>query len=202
MPSALSIWQQLFQTPALVQYFEGVFSRIGVEVTDTGETLTVRHEGATVSFHPGLQTGVDFVVPLSSEQIDLLAHYTEDGRIDAQESWRIVRAMFTPMTQATLAHPVFAGRTLRRIAGAEDLIHVRLLSPGPEPAAEHTLAYTAGQWIVTPGLLGKPMRTYSLTPEQALDYQRRVYSAMQKDSAIGWTRFAAWYRRWRVNVSA
>jgi hypothetical protein len=200
-PSALQAWQGIVQTPELVDYFRGVFERAGIQVEETGEGFTVAHTGAQMTLTPGIEAAVDFVVPLKLANIHNLVGHTRDGKIDAAESWRIVQVLFSPMTQATLRNPVFTRRWLLWLAGVEPRIHVHLLHPNQSDAATHTLIWEGERWRVLAGLHGSARRTYRITAEQALAYQRQVFAALRRNSVWQWCRFALWYRRWRKTVS-
>jgi hypothetical protein len=199
--SAMQAWQNIVQTPEIIAYFNGVFQQAGVRIEETGEQFTVTHTGAAITFAPGIAPDVDFVVPLRLENVQNLVGHTLDGKIDPGESWRIVQVLFTPMTQATLRTPMMVNPWMLRLAGVEDRIHVHLLYPNGGDAATHTLIYEDGRWRVLSGLHGTAQRTYRLTPDQALDYQRHVTQAARQNSLRGWIQFALWYRQWRAAVS-
>ena len=67
------------------------------------------------------------------------------------------------------------------------------LNPYGESASAHTLIYVKGQWLVLKGLHGNARRTYNMTPEQALEYQREIFLAMEKDTIFAWWNFARIY---------
>jgi hypothetical protein len=199
--SAMSVWQNILQTPELVAYFQGIFNHVGIQVIETGEQFTVTHTGTQIIFAPGITPAVDFVIPITLVNVQNLVSYTRDGQIDPVEAWRIVQVLFTPMTQATLQTPVLADPLIHKLAGVEATMHVYLLNPGGGEAATHTIAFEKGEWHVTPGLHGTPRRIYRLTPEQALEYQRHIFQATQQNALWTWCQFALWYRRWRQAVS-
>jgi hypothetical protein len=199
--ASIDVWRRITQTPEIVDYFRGLFRSMAFTVADTGEAFTAVHEGRAITLRPGADPAADFTVPLTRENVERLVAHTHDGRITPDESWRIAAVLFTPLTQATLRNPVMSSNWIRRLAGVEDLIHVRLVGPAGQEEAAHTLIYAARQWVVLPGLHGRATRVYRLTPEQSLDYQRHVFAAMQQDSVAGWWRFARWYRGWRESVS-
>lgn len=201
-PSALQIWSTIGQTPELVGYFQGVFAKAGITVEETGETFTVMHQGDVIRFAPGLADDVEFVVPVHLENITRLAAHARDGQFDAEESWRIVEVLFTPLTRAALQSPLVSRNWLRLLAGVESLIHVHLLHPNGDESATHTLAFAGNQWLVLDGVHGTPQRTYRLTPAQALDFQRQFYRALKTNTLGGWWQFANWYRQWRVTKSS
>lgn len=201
-PSAIQIWSAIGQTPELVSYFEGVFTKAGIVVEETGEAFTVMHHGDNIAFAPGLAGDVEFVVPVHLENVTRLAAHARDGKFDAEESWRIVQVLFTPLTRAALQSPLVTRNWLRKLAGVETLIHVHLLHPNGGDSATHTLAFAGNQWLVLPGLFGAPQRTYRLTPAQALDFQRHLYQALKTNTLGSWWQFANWYRQWRVTRSS
>jgi hypothetical protein len=201
-PSALQLWSSIAQTPEMVDYFQGVFSKVGITVEESGEQFTALHQGDRVSFAPGLDPDAEFVVPLKQQNVDNLIAFAADGEFDAEESWRIVQILFTPLTRAALQSPAVTRNWLRWLSGVEPVIHVNLLNPNGGEAASHTLAFAGNQWLVIPGLHGRPGRTYRLTPAQALEFQRKLYQALKSDTTSGWWGFANWYRAWRVSVSS
>jgi hypothetical protein len=200
--AAIDVWRGITQTPEIVDYFRGLFHTMAFTVAETGEAFTATHEGREVTLRPGADPAADFTVPLRLENIERLAAQTHGGRITADESWRIAAVLFTPLTRVTLENPVMASNWVRRLAGVEDLIHVKLVNPAGHDEAVHTLVYASRQWLVLSGLHGRAARTYRLTPEHSLDYQRRVFAAMQQNTMAGWWGFARWYRRWRAAVSS
>jgi hypothetical protein len=200
-PSALQVWSSIVQTPEIVGYFQGVFGKAGITVEESGEQFTVTHQGERITFAPGLDPDVEFVVPVKQENIANLAAHSRDGRFDPEESWRIVQVLFTPLTRAALQSPLVTRDWLRRLAGVEPVIHVHLLHPQGGQAVSHTLVYAGRQWLVIPGLHGRPLRTYRLTSEQAVEFQRQIYRALKTNRFSGWYQFATWYRSWRKSVS-
>ena len=130
-----------------------------------------------------------------------MINHAKDGKIDSSESWRILDVLFTPLTKVTLQSPVLSVNWRRKLAGVEDLTHVYLLNPKGEEASKHTLIYVKGQWLVLKGLHGDPRRTYRMTPEESLEYQRVIFKALKKDTFFGWMKFASWYKKWRKQNS-
>ena len=104
-----------------------------------------------------------------------MVEHAKDGIIDPEESWRILDVLFTPLTKVTLQNPVLSVNWLRKLAGVEDLTHVNLINPKGQEASKHTLIYVKGQWLVLKGLHGKPRRTYRMSPEQSLEYQKKIF---------------------------
>ena len=199
--NALSAWSGIVQTPEVVSYFSGLFDTVAVTVTETGEQFTVTHTDQAITFAPGANPDARFHVNVTQQNVANLVAHAQDGKLDPWESWRIVQVMFTPITQAALQQPVFASQWLRAISGVEPLIHVYLDNPKGDEYVAHTLAYAGDQWIVLPGLYGLPKRTFHLNPEQAIEFQRRLFGAMQADSWRTWWEFASWYKEWRATIS-
>jgi hypothetical protein len=203
MAASLDKWRSLTQPPSVVAFFRGLFERVGIRVTDTGEQFAARHLGDRIELEPTLEAGrVDYVVEIESPQVDRLAAHVRSGELDEAEQYRIVSALFTPATAAMLKNPVLSHPWLRWMAGVEDLIHVHLHpAPAGEPGARHTLVYANRQWLVLPGLHGSPRRVYRLSVAESLAYHRRAFATLKANSWAEWVRFAFWYRRWRKGVS-
>lgn len=203
MESSFEKWRTLTQPPAVVEFFRGLFERVGVRVTDTGEQFAARHEGDRIELEPTLSPErVDYVVDIRSAQVDRLAEHARTGLLDEAEQYRIVSTLFTPATAAKLRNPVLAHPVIRRLAGAEDVIHVQLQSPvASEPDVQHTLIYAGRQWLVFPGLHGRPGRVFRLNLAEAVDYHHRVFAALKQNRWSEWVKFARWYRAWRKRVS-
>ena len=200
--SSLKTWESILQTPELINYFNGIFNHLGVVIDETGESFTIHHTGDAFIFEEGIiNDKVDFIVPLHVENIENMVRHSEDGKISENESWRILDVLFTPMTRVTLETPVLSVNWRRKLAGVEDLTHVYLLNPSGKEASSHTLIYVKGQWLVLKGLHGSPRRIYRMTPTQSIEYQRAIFSAMQKDTLWGWWKFAKFYKKWRKTCS-
>ena len=200
--SSLTAWENILQTPDLVKYFDGVFNHLGIIIEETDERFTIHHTGASFEFEEGIiEDNVDFIVPVKEENISNMIKHAEDGFISPEESWRILDVLFTPLTKVTLQTPVLAVDWRRKLAGVEDLTHVYLISPTNKEASKHTLIYVKGQWLVLKGLHGNPRRTYRMSPEQSLEYQKMIFSAMDKDTLWGWWKFSRFYKKWRKTCS-
>ena len=61
--------------------------------------------------------------------------------------------LFTPLTRVTLQTPVLSINWRRKLVGVEDLTHVYLINPSGGEAANHTLIYVKGQWLVLEGYM-------------------------------------------------
>tara|TARA_Y100001970_G_C13833796_1_gene651053 strand:- start:51 stop:722 length:672 start_codon:yes stop_codon:yes gene_type:complete len=200
--SARVTLENIMQTDDLLSYFDNVFESLGIKIEDTGEEFTVLHTGNEFIFKDGIKKdSVDFIVPLKSINIQNMVQHSKDGKIDKSESWRILDVLFTPLTQVTLQNPVMSVNWRRKLAGVEDLTHVYLINPNGKEASKHTLIYVKGQWLVLKGIHGSPKRTYRMTPEESLDYQRNVFNAIKADNLWDWFKFSLWYKKWRKNNS-
>ena len=199
---AIDLWRAVAQTDELVDFFTGMFDVIGITIEETGEEFTVRVGEGKVHIEPGLPDRSDFLVPLKMENVTNMVSHAADGSLDAFETWRIASVLFTPLTRETLKNPVMSRGILRRLARVDDLIHVRLLGPEAEQVASHTLVFASGQWLVIEGLHGQARRTFSMTGEECVTYQKQVFTAMKSNSILGWMRFARWYIKWRPSASA
>ncbi|MEC7987607.1 MAG: hypothetical protein VX278_20740 [Myxococcota bacterium] len=198
---AMDVWNGITKTPALVEYFKDTFDTIGVSIEGTDERFTVEHTGTELKLSEGIAEDVNFRVSISEKQVSNMVKNAEDNQISADESWRIMSVLFTPMTSVTLDNPVFVNNRMRKKLGIEDLTHVYLLNPNGETANSHTLFFVKGQWVVVKGIHGKPRRTYKLTPAQALEYQKKTFSAVRANKAKQWREWAKWYTKWRKGVS-
>ena len=198
---AIDLWRAVAQTDELLDFFTGMFDVIGVTIEETGEELTVSVEEGRVRIEPGLPDEYDFLVPLKLENVTNMARHAADGSLDEFEAWRIASVLFTPITRETLKNPVMSNGILRKLARVEDLIHVQLLGPQAEQVASHTLAFAGSQWLVIEGLHGQARRTFTMTGDECVTYQKRVFTAMKSNSILGWLRFARWYFKWRSSAS-
>ena len=198
---AIDLWRAVAQTDELVDFFTGMFDMMGITIEETGEELTVTVAEGIIHIEPGLPDTCDFLVPLKMENVTNMVSHAADGRLNEFETWRIASVLFTPLTRETLKNPVMSNGILRRLARLEDLIHVRLVGPEAEQVASHTLLFASGQWLVIEGLHGQAKRMFTMTGEECVTYQKRVFKAIKANSILGWIRFARWYGKWRSSVS-
>lgn len=200
--SSVEQLKTIIQTPEITAFFEGTFEKLGIQVKESDEKITLIHRGDHIEVVDGLdESAVDFILDLDLHGIDNIMAYTEDGKIDDDEATRIARVFFTPFTKVTMQNPVLTENRKRKAAGIEDLIHVYLLFEDGSVAAAHTLIYASDQWLVIDGVHGTAKRTFRLTHEPALEYQRKVFEAIQTDTKSGWINFLKWYKDWRPKYS-
>ena len=106
LPS-LKAWENIIQTPELVEYFDDVFNHLGITIEESGERFTIHHTDTSFEFEEGIvEDNVDFIVPLKKENISNMIRHAEDGFISPEESWIILDVLFTPLTKVTLHTPV------------------------------------------------------------------------------------------------
>lgn len=205
MPTSIEKWQPLTTNKNLLDFVNGLFERIGVEVEDTGERFTVVHKGDRVELRDGVDAkAVDYTISIGSSQVDRLAHEAAKPTLSELEKYRIMAELFTPAAAATLRNPRLGNPLLRKFAGAETLMHACMKSPDPaaEPDACHTLIWAGGQWLVIPGRHGKPERTFTMSVEQVAEYQRHAMEVLKDNSLGNLLKFGSWYRQWRKGVSS
>ena len=89
--SSMDAWENIFQTPELLSYFDGVFDHLGIIIEETEESFTVHRSDTKFIFDKGIKKDeVDFIVPLKLENIENMILHSKDGTIDPSESWRIL----------------------------------------------------------------------------------------------------------------
>ena len=68
---AMKALEGMVQTPAIVDYFDGMFTNLGILMEETGEQFTIHHNGKSMMFMKGLNNKVvDFVVALRAKNIE------------------------------------------------------------------------------------------------------------------------------------
>ena len=84
--TSLNTWKNIFQSPDLVNYFQGIFNSLGIIIEEDGESYTVYHRGNGFEFIDGIKNGdVDFIVPLKKQNIINMVKHAKDGIIDSEE---------------------------------------------------------------------------------------------------------------------
>lgn len=200
--TSMESWESLLNKKQLADYFSGIFNTMGFVIEETKEEFTVIHHGDHFMTEKGINRDkVDYVVKLKLENIENMQKHGDDNAIDPSESFRIMSVLFTPLTEASLANPMLNKPLMRKMSGIENHIHVNLISPDKTDTVSHTLIYLNKSWIVVPDRQGNARRTFNLTAQDAIDYQKQVFIAMQKDTMKGWKEFKKWYMNWRKNVS-
>lgn len=194
--------EQLAQKKSAVEWFKGLLSQVHLEITDTGEKFTILHHGDRVEILTGFRAKKpNFVIPLESESIDGLTRAFSDDKIDAEEQYKIVRFMLKPCLRAALDMPILNNPVLLKIVKVDTHWQEALLDPNGKEDVQVTIIYVNKQWLVIPGFHGTPKRRLLLTPEQLLDFQRRVLAADTSGKLSDWTKLAKWYVTWRKEIS-
>lgn len=204
--SALDQWQAVAQTPELLTFFGGLFDRIGVRVVDTGEEFVCLQTDGRIELSPGLTDDVDFVVEITTEQVERLGSEAATGRLSDLEKYRVLRTMLgTPLdfTASLMNNRLLSNGAVRRLLRVVDTAHIFFRSPTPEePDEEYTLAFRDGSWAIESGLHGTPERKIELDIESTLEFHRRSLAFKRDPGMVPAVRYAAWYVPWRRRVSS
>ena len=199
---SMKAWEGMLDKVELANWFSDVFNTLGITVFETGEKFTVNHKGDHFTLTNGIdEANVDYSVTIKLENVSNMSKHGEDSQISSYEAYRILAVLFTPLTASSLKSPMMSKPLMRRLAGIENHIHVYLVSPDQSEITSHTLIYLNKSWIVVPGIHGDARRVFRISPEQALDYQKNMFRAMQANSAKQWKKFKKWYLKWREEVS-
>lgn len=202
MSDNLQLLQAVAAKPSAVAWFKGLFKHAHIEITDTGERFTILHHGSRAEVLTGFQGDKpNFVVPLQSENIRRLSAAFADDVIDAQEQYRIVKFMLRPCLEASLRMPILRNATVQKIVKVETHWQEALLDPQGNEDEQVTIVFANKQWLVIPGYHGQPQRRLRLTPEQLLDFQRRVFEADEANKLTAWAKLARWYVKWREEIT-
>lgn len=201
MTPSMQAWESMLNRTSIARFFSGIFNVMGIRVQDTNESFTVHHKEDHFELSPGIAGKVDYLVDLQSENISNMQSHGADGVIDANESFRIMSVLFTPLTSASLDQPMLKNPFLRMFSGIENHIIVYLEHPTKDESVAHTILYLNKEWLVVPGAHGNAKRIFRINPSQAIDYQRKIFRAIQEDSSAGWKAFKKWYLNWRKDVS-
>mgnify|MGYP001416143549 CR=1 FL=1 len=190
--------ETLVADPVALKWFAGLFRRAHIAVGDTGEQFTVLHHGDRAEVIDGF-TGDEpnFILPVTSEMLGGLANIFSDGKVDADEEFRIVRRMLRPCLEAALAMPVLNNEALRAVLRLDRHWQESLVGPDGAEYEPLTAINTDGRWEVAEGFVGEPQRRLRVTPAQALEFQRRVFRADEESSLSSWIDLATWYVRFR-----
>ncbi len=201
MTESMRAWEFMLNKTSIARYFSGIFNELGIYVRDTGEEFTVIHKVDRFEMKKGLMESCDYVVEITSQNVANMSSHGKDDAIDADESFRIMSVLFTPLTEASLKNPLLSKPFYRMLAGIENHIIVYLEHPTKELEIAHTIIYLNKEWMVIPGAHGNARRIFRLNPSQAVDYQKHVFAAIQAGSLGEWQSFKKWYLDWRKSVS-
>lgn len=200
-------------SPSIVDLFSSLFERAGVRVVDTNEEFSCFHRQTHIEIQEHLEEHtLDYVIELSSVQIDQLIELFSSKENDEINRFRILSAIFSPsieasvnpfhcLKQVTASSGLLSNNFLRRILRMENLLHVYLRSPvhGQDDIG-HTLIFVRKEWLIFPGTHGDAGRVFWLTIDDALDFHKKVFQAIKTNSKVGWLQFARWYLRWRKKM--
>ena len=214
MKSSLQKLTLVEQSPSAREFFFLVFERLGIRVTDTGEKLSCYHRGSHIDIEEQLdESNVDYVIELTTKQVDALVELVSVGDIDEVTRYTILKTLFAPAIEASVnpfpclkrvssSTPLISNSLFRRLMRMENLIHVYIKSPIPgEPEVGNTLVFENKEWQVSPGVHGVPGRIFYLTIDDVLAFHSQAYMALKANTNIGWLKFGKWYLRWRSLVS-
>jgi len=194
--------EQLAEKKSAVAWFKGLFTQVHLEITDTGEKFTILHHGDRAEIVSGFHAKKpNFVIPLSSESVGGLTRAFSDDVIDKKEEYKIVRFMLVPCLRAALDMPILNNAALLKIVKVDTHWQEALLDPSGNEDVQVTIVYVNKQWLVIPGFHGKPKRRLVFTPEQLMEFQRRVLAADASGKISDWTKLAKWYVDWREAIS-
>tara|TARA_Y100001970_G_scaffold5456_1_gene6181 strand:- start:444 stop:1127 length:684 start_codon:yes stop_codon:yes gene_type:complete len=198
---AIDIWRNILQTPYIVDYFDGVISKVGVIIKDTNESLTLEHTGQNILFYPGISSDVVFSVQIKMENVNNMVSHASDGEINYEESWKIINVLFTPMFESTFKMAMDDPIRIK-LANLDDVTHCYFFDKdGKEKIFKHSIIYNDNEIKILKKLVGVPKRVYYLNTDQALSFQKKMQKAIIKDSIFEWISFANWHRKWRNNNS-
>jgi hypothetical protein len=188
--------------PSAIAWFRGLFNRIHIEMTDSGERYTIVHAGDAMELYDDFgPEEPNFVVPLRAENIDNLTGFFADDAIDSHEEYRIVKFMLVPCLKAALAMPILRNRAFLKIVRVDTHWQEALLDPDGNEDEQVTVMHVNDQWLVVPGYHGRPQRRMVMPPAQVLDFQRRVLHADSAGSLAAWLELGTWYVKWRESVT-
>ena len=200
-------FRQLTLNPKILDFFEGLFEKIGIRVIDTGEAFTCIKHQDSASFHDGIdEAEMDFSVDIDAYQVDRLVSHIQSGELDEVEQFRVLTTFFAPVASAGFNNPAvgtfMTGRFFSWFINRKKLTHLVLLSPqtNEEPDVLYSLLFVNQHWLLIPGLHGQPERVFNINKEKGLELHRKMFSTMKTDRWGRWLAFARWYKRWRSEV--
>lgn len=197
-PTSVQKWAAAMQPGPVVGFFDGLFNRVGVRVTDTGEAFTCVHAGDRILFSDELDPdSVDFTVEIDSAQVDRMLSYMAKGELDDVAQFRIMSVISTPATRAMLSRPIIRSEWLRSvlywIGNAPERMQVVLTGPPGESPIGHVIERVGTEVKVIAGIQEDITALYRLTVPDAVDFQRRMIAARRDNSLWNWIGFARWY---------
>lgn len=195
-------WANIINQEGVAQYFSGMWEKLGVHIVETDESITVIHKGDHFDLVDGINDGdVDYKVDIHLDNLKNMAEHGKDGKIDENESFRIMAVLFTPFVRATLQHPMMNKSFQMKLAGIENLVHVYLKGPQEGDVVTHTMIFINKHWVVCEGIHGAAKRVFEIDMDHAIEYQREAYKAQKTDTRKGWKAYKKFYLNWRKEVS-
>jgi|TARA_R110000737_G_scaffold151521_1_gene180817 hypothetical protein len=205
VPDSLSVkkyWEPILKESKLATYFSGMWESLGITIEETGEKITVLHQKDHFDLVNGVnEDGVDYSITIKLFDVRNMASHGQDGGINADESFKIMKTLFTPFVQASLKHPMMNKSGQMRLAGIENHVHVYLRGPNEGQVATHTMIFINKRWVVMEGIHGDAKRVFNMTVDQAIEYQKAAFDAKKKDTRKSWKKYKLWYLKWRKTVS-
>ena len=106
--SSMKTWENILQTPELVEYFRGIFNHLGISIEETGESFTIHHTGQGFAFEKGIdQNSVDFTVPIELQNIQNMVHHAKDGKNQCERIMENLGCAFYSHDSGYPANPSF-----------------------------------------------------------------------------------------------
>lgn len=219
MSDNLEILQGLTRNTTARTWFQQVLTYLRVRVSDTGEEFTVISKSSGIEitpgfvppdrrkllyglFDPGDWYAKQFIITVSSQNIQNFAKFFEDATLNPDELFRVMSFLMPVLLKATLEMPAMRNRALVGMLGLDTMWHQCLLDPQGNETQQSTVQLVGNTWEILPGYHGTPQRKKVLTPEKLLEFQRRVHDAEVADTLQGWFSLLDWYRKWLASVSA
>lgn len=205
VPDSLSVkkhWEPILSESKLATYFSGMWESLGITIEETGEKITVIHKGDHFELVDGIiEDSVDYNLNIKLFDVRNMASHGSDGAINADESFRIMKTLFTPLVRVSLQHPMMNKSFQMKLAGIENHVHVYLKGPNEGQIATHTMIFINKKWVVMEGIHGEAEREFNMTVDQAIEYQREAFMAKKEDTRKSWKKYKKFYLKWRKSVS-
>ena len=214
MKSSLQKFKLMQQSTATRDFFSVLFESVGIRISDTEEEFNCYHRGTRIDFEEPLnESEVDYVLELTTKQVDSLVELVSVEEIDEERRYSILKTLFAPAIEASInpfpclkgvtsSTPLVSNTLLRRLLRMENLIHVYIISPVQgESEIGHTLVFENKEWQVSTGLHGTPGRIFRLSIDDVLEFHGQAYRALKANTNMGWLKFGGWYLKWRKVVS-
>ncbi|MAJ45049.1 MAG: hypothetical protein CMF96_09950 [Candidatus Marinimicrobia bacterium] len=189
------------QTPQIINYFENVISKVGVIINESNEKFTLEHNGVEILLYHDICDDVAYIINLNLNNIENIVSHAYDGKIDNQESWKIINVLFTPMFKSTF-QLTMNNNWRKKLSNLEEITHTYLYSfDKKELIGKHTIINKSQLVEIKLGIQGEANRVYKLDSDNALIFQKKMQKAIINDNWYEWLKFAKWYRDWQEDVS-